>query len=828
MIRMGKNQPWKGIVVRMGKNRPWKAIVWAIAGSVLWGAASPAAAQFDLFGGNQQGMGAGLTEPPVTVEAQFTLATDGQPARLFVTAKIAPGWHIYAITQPAGGPVATRIQPEASAAYRLTGPFEADREPQRKREPAFNNLVVETFETEVTWYAPLEFTAKAEPGRLMIAGVVRAQPCDAGSCLPPTEYPFVARLGAGVAIPQPEPVTVSAEFTPAHGGQSAQLAVTARLQPGWHIYSLTQPPGGPLATVIQLDPATPVRLTGSFDADRPPQRTSEPAFNGLTVETFEDEVTWRAPLERNAGVDWAGLEIAGFVRAQPCSDSGCLMPTPYPFVAKMAEGALSAPPRAEAESAAPPTEPPAVTPPGAPEGVAAVTAPVQFDPAVVEVRDEGTSQQLSAPAALLLAFVGGLILNLMPCVLPVIGLKILAFVEQAGQSRAQSFWLNLWYSLGLISVFMVLAGLAIALGMGWGELFSLQGFNIALAGIVFAFGLSFLGVWEIPIPGFVSSGAANQWARKEGLAGAFAKGILTTVLATPCSAPALGTALAWMVGKPAPVTLAVFGAAGLGMASPYLLIGAFPELMRFMPKPGAWMDTFKHVMGFVLLGTVVYIFTFISTPNMVPTLGLLIGVWAAVWWIGRTPLYAELPERLKAWGQGIAFAALVWVFMFPGIPVKLPFLPNGVGSLLDVTRARYEWDMAERTATAQPQARNGHLDWQPFTRQRFEELVGSNQTVLVDFTADWCLTCKTLEALYLDTAATREAIDAHRMATLQADWTDGNPEVTAMLNALGSKQVPVIAIFPAGNPNSPVVLRGGYTQASLLEAIGRAVAYKGA
>lgn len=189
-------------------------------------------------------------------------------------------------------------------------------------------------------------------------------------------------------------------------------------------------------------------------------------------------------------------------------------------------------------------------------------------------------------------FLGGLILNLMPCVLPVIGLKILSFVEQSGQSRRQILTLNLWYSLGILAVFMILATLPVAFHyfqdkqFGWGQQFAYDGFNITLTAIVFVMALSFLGVWEIPIPGFAGSKKANQLATKEGASGAFAKGVLTTILATPCSGPFLTSALAFAVAEPPRITYAMFACIGIGMAFPYLLIGAFPRLIRFLPKPG--------------------------------------------------------------------------------------------------------------------------------------------------------------------------------------------------------------------------------------------------
>ena len=207
----------------------------------------------------------------------------------------------------------------------------------------------------------------------------------------------------------------------------------------------------------------------------------------------------------------------------------------------------------------------------------------------------------------------------MPCVLPVIGLKVFAFIEQAGQSRWKIFTLNLWYALGVISVFMLLAVLSIVFRLGWGQLFQYPEFNIAMAAVIFAMGLSFMGIWEIPIPGFIGTSKVTEIGQKEGYEGAFAKGTITTLLATPCTGPFMGTALVGVLSRSPWQIMTIFFTIGLGMASPYLLIGAFPQLIRFLPKPGEWMNTFKQLMGFVLIGTVVYLLTLLKPHFVVPT-----------------------------------------------------------------------------------------------------------------------------------------------------------------------------------------------------------------
>ena len=250
---------------------------------------------------------------------------------------------------------------------------------------------------------------------------------------------------------------------------------------------------------------------------------------------------------------------------------------------------------------------------------------------------------------LLLAFIGGFFLNAMPCVLPVIGLKVMSFVQQAGQNRRQAFTLNLWFSLGVMLVFLAWASLIAFFAQAASAQFQRPEFSITLAAITFAFALSLLGVWEIPIPGFVGSSAAHQVGERGGASGAVAKGVLSTILATPCVGPLIGGTVDLTIKDGSTSRIfAIYAVMGFGMAFPYLVLGANPALLRWLPKPGLWMDTFKQFMGFLLLATVVWIFTFMPPEYFVSALALIFGVWAGCWWIGRTPLTAELGSKLRA------------------------------------------------------------------------------------------------------------------------------------------------------------------------------------
>jgi suppressor for copper-sensitivity B len=587
-------------------------------------------------------------------------------------------------------------------------------------------------------------------------------------------------------------------------------------------------------------------VTGEFVANPPPEKTTQPdAYKDLVIETHEGTVTWTALLEISPGVDAAKLKVEGKITAQACDAGSCFPPEDYAFAAALGPGMETSPAiPAAVVNVAPPVvaSQPAVVP--APAGASLL------DAEQLKRNIAGEKDSSSLLSNLLLGFAGGLILNLMPCVLPVIGLKIFSFVEQAGQDRKTAFLLNLSYSFGLLAVFWLLAVLAIApslaladKGVGWGQQFQSAGFNVFIAALVFTMALSFLGVWEFPIPGLAAGAHATQLAQQEGFGGAFFKGVVTTLLATPCTGPYMGGALAWAFYQPPHVTIAVFTSVGLGMASPYLLIGAFPGLIRFLPKPGAWMETFKQVMGFVLLGTVVYVFSFLETSYLVPTVGLLFALWFACWWRARTSAGAENGEKLRAWLQSASIAGVAWLFLFPGIDAItkqnlgwFPFL--GLHEIMaDRIQGRLDYEVAMRIAEANrrgspstaaaapstPAGRGEHLRWQPFTtRAEFEKLLASGKTVLVDFTADWCPTCKALEAKYLNTREVRELVDKNGVATVKADWTDYRPEITTMLELLGAKQVPVVAIFPAGMPNNPTRFVNGYTTARILEALEKA------
>ena len=622
--------------------------------------------------------------------------------------------------------------------------------------------------------------------------------------------------GGGFDVGTGAPISAEAVIVAPEGDQPAILVVTAKIEDGYKTYSITQPPGGPVQTKIKVTLSDKFQI-GEFKAVDDPKIHPEPVFDNLLVEEHSISVSWYAPLRLAQDIEVSSLEIKGKVNAQACNDSGCLPPKDHPFVAKLGKSPVKLPkvksldpgkitPQTDATTnpnnetvesgnVNPPS--PINTDPSTEENNAAPPLPsgksrTDYDVGKLAPQLKG-NESSSLPLMIGFAILAGFILNFMPCVLPVIGLKLLSFLEQGGKNPRRVLMLNLWYSLGILSVFWILAGIAIVLRLwfgttfGWGQQFSYDGFNIALISIVFVMALSFLGVWEIPIPGFAGSRNAQQLAAKEGALGAFIKGTITTLLATPCSGPFLGTAVGFALGSTPEITLTIFTFMGLGMAAPYIFIGFQPNLMRFLPKPGAWMDTFKQIMGFVLIGTVLWLMLPVDAHLLMPTLILLAGLSAACWWIGRTPAYAERSQKLWAWGQASLFTALIGWFAF-----------------------------------AMPQVTDP-LPWRKFTMGQFVNDVNANKTVLVEFTAEWCATCKVLKAANLDRSKTKATVSSNNVIVYEVDIdriSDEEREFFTKMQPSGG--VPLVAIFPAGKKYEPISFGNGYTQSQILEALKQA------
>jgi len=408
----------------------------------------------------------------------------------------------------------------------------------------------------------------------------------------------------------------------------------------------------------------------------------------------------------------------------------------------------------------------------------------------------GVEAPAAAPAwlvALGFAFIGGLILNLMPCVLPVLSLKVLGFVRDSANDEGGAWRHGLAFTLGVLSFFWILAVALLALRaggeqVGWGFQLQSPGFVVFLACLFFAIGLNLFGVFEIG-EGLTAAGQAT--VGKSGLAGSFWSGALATVIATPCTAPFMGSALGFTLDQPAWVSLTVFTSLGLGMASPYLLLSLFPGLVRFVPKPGAWMETFKQVMGFPIMATVIYLVWLFGRQTGLNAVGLLLAglllIALGAWIYGRGALP---PSGRRVWANVMAA-----VFVLIGLALGF----------------------SQAQASPQTRSEGGVLvehgiAWEPFSPARVAELRASGTPVFIDFTADWCLTCQVNEAVAF-TDEVRERFEQEGVAMLKADWTLRDDVITQALAGYGRRGVPVYVLYgrdPGAEPHLlPEVLSPG-------------------
>jgi thiol:disulfide interchange protein DsbD len=402
---------------------------------------------------------------------------------------------------------------------------------------------------------------------------------------------------------------------------------------------------------------------------------------------------------------------------------------------------------------------------------------------------------------LLFGFIGGMILNLMPCVLPVISLKIFGFIQQAGQSRQKILRSGIAFTLGIFAWFIALALLLIALKVAghdvtWGGFqFTNPYFVLVLSVIVLVFALNLFGVFEISLPQSMTRGLLSTSERKDDL-GSFFQGVFATVLATPCTAPFLGTALGFAFSQSPAIILAMFVAIGAGMSAPYLLLSAQPAWLRFLPRPGAWMLHVKQFMGFLLLATLVFLLYVLGAQR-----GLEGAIWASCF---------LLVISVACWMKGV-FVVPTASATKRGIVLVL-MLVIVLGSGIYFIGDKFH---SANVASAGSQLRG---DWQGFTPERLQAELEQGHTVFVDFTAAWCLTCKFNEASVLESQDVREAFQRRGIVKMKADWTNGDPVITKLLQQFGRPGVPLYVLYPGKN-EEPIVFPELLTKGMVLEKL---------
>ena len=381
-----------------------------------------------------------------------------------------------------------------------------------------------------------------------------------------------------------------------------------------------------------------------------------------------------------------------------------------------------------------------------------------------------TAAPLSLALVLLSALLGGLILNLMPCVFPVLSIKAISLIEARAKVARRQRGHALAYTFGVLATFGGLAGLLLALrgggsAVGWGFQLQQPVFVAVLAYLFFAMGLSMSGVVQF---GTRLMGVGQGLAADSGYRGSFFTGVLAVAVASPCTAPFMGTALGYALGQPTAVAMLVFLALGLGLALPFLLIGFFPQLGKLLPRPGAWMETFKQVMAFPLYLSVVWLLWVLG--------GITDRSGMAVALLGLTLL---------------AFA--LWLWNRPGrvaLLLKIAALLAALGLLTS--------PQIRTVSSGEAAAKPGSAAIEPWSEQRVGELRGQGRTIFVDLTADWCITCKVNEHVALDTDTVRKAFADQQVAWLQGDWTRADPAITQLLSRYGRSGVPLYLVYVKG------------------------------
>ncbi|TVM33328.1 protein-disulfide reductase [Oceanidesulfovibrio marinus] len=604
-------------------------------------------------------------------------------------------------------------------------------------------------------------------------------------------WALLAPLAGSSSALMRAPVEARWELFSRSGGDLLGVLVVTP-EDGSYIYGHKKGPTG-LPTKLSVT-TQPQGLAG--DVVYPPGIKKPDAFNpDLIVPVYHEETRLFVPLR--APEDGGELAISGQLEGLACTDKACFplkktVNATFPETSAMASAseqpwwakaepllqvAGTKPPEAGAPTPAPaPDHPQAET---AAETVAA--APVvawDFTPRYMEPQLEVTS----LAKAMILALLAGLLLNVMPCVLPVVSLKLSAVVavssmDSHGERRRFFREHNIFFAAGILVYFLFLGLVLGSLGMAWGELFQSQKLVLFLALFVFAMGLSLFGVYDLPIVDLKATRGMDQNPRSQ----AFFTGLMATLLATPCSGPFLGGVLGWVLSQGATHIVLVFLSIGVGMSLPYLLMAVWPRLVRYFPKPGHWNIQLERIVGFFLMATTVYLLGILSEELQTRALVAVLITGAGAWIWGQWTSLSDSPRRrlfIRTVAILVVACGVVWT-IYPRQNIRWP-----------------EIDLAEFNANL------------------------GEQTMMLDFTADWCPNCKALEATVLTDSTVQRWERRYGLRFYKVDLTLRDPGEMDLLAALGSKSIPVVAVFPKGDKSgSPIVLRDLFTKAQMEDAL---------
>lgn len=596
-------------------------------------------------------------------------------------------------------------------------------------------------------------------------------------------------------------VTLLSEKTTIAPGEAFDVGILLKIDKGWHTY-YKDPGDSGLATSIKWD------LPKGYKAG--PIRWPKPetiSLAGLTTYAYENEVLLLTRVERAASFEpqaaGGGVSVPGDVKIVAHVDwlecAAICVPGDAEVSLNLKVGEKSQNASAEVLALF--------------EKYRAQLVPENYKPAgpvaagpLEKARDSATEPAaLKVPhptltfwTALAGGFLGGLILNLMPCVLPIIAIKILGFVKQSHDQPARARQLGLVFGLGVVVSFWALAAGVIALqsagrSVGWGSiLFQEPIFLMIMSLVVVMIALNFFGLFEFALtPSAVN--AAGGLATRGGYFGAFMNGVLATTLATPCTAPFLAPALGFAFSQSALVIFAIFTAVGVGLAFPYVLLAWKPSLLKCLPKPGAWMGAFKQAMGFPMLATALWLLWNLSSHDSN----------AAFFFMGWVMLATFVVWILSVWFPGRATIALVAAAVVGWLGIS-----QVSAQLKSMDQARSE------RVTSQ-----GLIEWRPYSQKALEEALAGSGPVFIDFTANWCLTCQVNKRTSLEAKAVAARLKELHVTAFLADWTKSDTEITKALSSFGRSGVPLYVLYPADRSKPPILLPEVLTPQIVLDAL---------
>lgn len=444
--------------------------------------------------------------------------------------------------------------------------------------------------------------------------------------------------------------------------------------------------------------------------------------------------------------------------------------------------------------------------PGAPQAIPAAVQTFEVEPPASSPGPDATAQREAARRGATpglariagLAFLGGLILNLMPCVFPVLFLKGLALVQSGAEERHRLRTHGLVYTAGVLVSFWVLVGVLLGMRgagarLGWGFQFQSPVFLSLMAGLLFFLGLSLAGQFEI---GLSLTSAGGSLAARKGYSGSFFTGVLAVIVATPCTAPFMGVAIGYALAQPAGVTFAVFTALALGLAAPYTILTLQPAWTGILPKPGAWMEVLRQAVSVPIFGTVIWLAWVLANTYGATVLAALLVAFLLIaiagWFLGRWPA----TRWATATAVIILIAVIAWNVMIPR-SVAIP-TSNRNGVVASAFGSGSSWEA-----------------WSP---EKVNRYLSEGRPVFVDFTASWCLSCQVNERVALTKPEVMKAFADGHVALLKADWTQHDDAITDTLAKLGRSGVPAYAIYVPGEP-SPRLLPEVLTPGIVTEAV---------